>query len=215
MKRIILTILIGLAALAAFAQQQVGDKRTHNIFAFPEFRDAKVLQPFGRFIKAKANIFLKTGTLCYMENEKVMEAYLQNVIGVEFDSIRYVKINDKQLGKVVSQKGHNQLLCLTTINETKLRAETDGGDNLPFLEITDAGAFFEIDGQAFEFNKGYPLTDKYYFRIKGTVIPANESSFKKYVRPEMKKAFKRLMNDKFWSWKDAESLTQLFTYLQE
>ncbi len=199
----------------AIAQQQVGDKRTHNIFIFPEFKEAKVLQPFGRFTKTKANIFLKASTLCFIQDGKIMEAYIKNVLGVEFDSVRYMKVNDTQMGRVVSEKGYNQLLCVTTINEKKLKDETVGGDNLPFLEITDAGAFLELDGQAFEFNKGFPLTDKYYFRIKGTVIPANESNFKKYVRPEMKNAFKRLMNDKFWSWKDPESLTQLFTYLPE
>ena len=31
----------------------------------------------------------------------------------------------------------------------------------------------------------------------------------------MKKAFKNLMADHFWSWKDAKSLTQLFTYLPD
>ena len=31
----------------------------------------------------------------------------------------------------------------------------------------------------------------------------------------MKKAFKRLMNDHYWSWTDEASLMQLFVYLEE
>ncbi len=215
MKRIIFSFLLVCMALTAAAQQQVGDKRTHNIFTFKEFKEAKVLQPFGRFVKTKANILLKASTLCFMQDGKVMEANLQNVRGVEFDSVTYMKVDEKQMGRLVSSKGYNYLLCVTTIDDDKLKAETVGGDNLPFLDIPDAGAFFEIDGHATEFDKGYPLQDKYYFSIRGKIIPANESQFKKFVRPEMKTAFKRLMNDKFWSWKDPESLTQLFTYLPE
>lgn len=215
MKRLIYTLLLFALILPAAAQQQTGDRRTHNIFAFAEFQDAKILQPFGRFTRAKANILLKNSTLCFVDSATIKEAYVQNVLGVEFDSVKYMKLNDTQMGRVVSQKGYNYLLCVTTINMRKLRDETEGGDNLPFFEITDAGAFFELDGQAFEFDKGYPLTQKYYFSIKGTVIPANETQFKKHVRPEMKSAFKRLMNDKFWSWTDPASLEQLFTYLPE
>ncbi len=216
MKKIICALLLTLAAIIPVAaQQQKGDPRSHSIFAFKDFQDAKILQPFGRYTTAKANILLKNSTLCFMKDGKVMEAFVQNVLGVQFDSIRYMKIDNKQMGRVVASKGYNYLLSVTTINEKKLRAETTGGDNMPFLDIPDAGAFFELDGQAFEFDKGYPLTTRYYFNIQGKVIPANESSFKAYVRPEMKSAFKRLMNDKFWSWNDAASLTQLFTYLPE
>ena len=217
MKKILSFILLFVSlSFSGFAQQQAIEKRTQEIFAFKEFKDAKVLQPFGRFTRAKANILLKNSTLCFMDGKTVKEAYVQNVLGVEFDSVKYMKLrNSNQMGLVVAQKGYNYLLCVTTIDDKKLKDETEGGTNLPFFEITDAGAFFEIDGQAFTFKQGYPLKDKYYFSIKGELIPANETAFKKYVRPEMKKAFKNLMADHFWSWNDAKSLTQLFTYLPD
>ncbi|MBQ5370681.1 MAG: hypothetical protein IIU50_03885, partial [Bacteroidaceae bacterium] len=69
------------------------------------------------------------------------------------------------------------------------------------------------ESQTREYDKGFPLQDKYYFSIKGEIIPANESKFKKFVKPEMKEAFKRLMNDHLWSWKDPASLAQLFVFL--
>ncbi|HRF86235.1 MAG TPA: hypothetical protein PLN34_06725 [Alloprevotella sp.] len=196
------------------AQQQQKDLRSKNPFVFNEFKDAKVLQTFGRSTKAKANILLKNASLCFMQDDKIMEAYTQNVIGVEFDSVKYMKVND-MMGRVVASKGYNHLLCVTTVDMAKYKAETEGGDNLPFLEITDVGAFFEIDGEKFEFDKGLPLKQKYYFLLKGTVVPANETQIKKLVRPEMKKAFKTLMGDRWWSWSDEKSLTQLMPYLPD
>lgn len=216
MKKILCVLLLTLTAfLPLAAQQQQGDPRSHSIFAFKDFKDAKIIQPFNRFTTAKANIFLKNSSLCFMKDDKIMEAFVQNVLGVKFDSIEYVKLDNNQMGRVLAQKGYNYLVAVTTINQKKLREETTGGDNMPFLEIPDAGAFFEIDGQAFEFDKGYPLTTRYYFKIMGKVVPAMESAFKPYVRPEMMSAFKRLMNDKFWSWNDPASLQQLFTYLPD
>lgn len=215
MKRLLFILFSLLLTMPAVAQQQKADKRTHTIFAFKDFQDGKVLQPFGRFTRAKVNILLKNSTLCFLDSGVVKEAYVNNVLGVQFDSVRYMKLNEKQMGRVVAQSGYNYLLCVTTINKKKLEAETEGGDNLPFLDIPDAGFFYEVDGQAFEFDKGYPLTDKYYFSIMGTVIPANESQFKKYVKPELKTAFRNLMYDHYFSWSDPASLTQLFTYIKE
>lgn len=215
MKKILFYLLAALAPLSAAAQQQKADDRSHNIFVFPEFKEAKVLQPFGRSTTTQANIFLKNGALCFMQDGKVMQAFTDRILGVEFDSVQYRKVDNTKMGRVIAQKGYNYLLCVTTIDMKKLKAETTGGDNMQFLDIPDAGAFFELDGGAFEFDKGYPLTHKYYFCVGGRVFVANETNFKKYVKPDMMKAFKRLMNDRFWSWGDPASLTQLFTYLKD
>ena len=56
-------ILIALLALGhtARAQQVQELRRSRSIFLFPEFQDAKIKQSFGRYAKAKANIYLKDG----------------------------------------------------------------------------------------------------------------------------------------------------------
>ncbi len=215
MRKLLCLLLLLAAAVPASAQQQTADKRSHQLFVFKEFKDAKVLQPFGRSTTAKANIFYKNGALCFMQDGKIMQAYTNNVLGVEFDSLQYKKVDDTCMGLVVASKGYNYLLRVTTIDMKQYKAETEGGDNLPFFEIPDIGAFVEIDGESFEYDKGYPLDDKYYFSIQGQIIPANETQFKKFVRPEMKEAFKNLMNDRLWSWRDESSLKQLFNYLPD
>lgn len=220
MKKMNLIKILALVLLMAFAlpmasQQQQELKRSITPTYFREFKDAKVLQPFGRFVKVKGNILLKNGAFCYIEEGKVMQAATSNILGVEFDSVQFKKIDETQMGRIVASEGYNHLLCVTTVDMDKFNAENGGGENLSFFEVADIGPFIAIDSdsQRREYDKGFPLKDKYYFYIKGVIIPANESQFKKHVRPDMKRAFKKLMADRWWSWADENSLKQLLPYL--
>ena len=220
MKSIRFTLLAWLVTVMlwpAAAQQQVETRRTKSVFAHPEFVGAKVLQPFGRSVKAKANILLKNSTLCFMRGDTILEAYVANVLGVEFDSIHYMKVNDKQMARVVAEKDYCYLLCVTTINMSQVARECAGSENV-LSDIGDgqlAARFAEAMSTDYSMKNGFPLQDKYYFNIRRQSIPANQTACKPFVKPEMKNAFKRLMNDKWWSWKDPASLAQLFTYIKE
>ena len=131
MKSLRFTLLAWLVTVMlwpAAAQQQVETRRTKSVFANPEFVEAKVLQPFGRSVKAKANILLKNSTLCFMRGDTILEAYVANVLGVEFDSIHYMKVNDKQMARVVAEKDYCYLLCVTTINMSQVARECAGSE---------------------------------------------------------------------------------------
>ena len=211
----ILLLFLGLAQIST-AQQSQERQRSTMPTAYAEFQDAKVMQSFGRFVKARANIFLKNASLLFIQDNQIMEANLKPVTSVLFGNDRYVKVNDTQLGLLVMQQGYNQLIRVTTIDMDKYAAEHGGGEDLPYLDMNEIGGmFFEIDSesQRREVDQGFPLQHKYYFNIRGQIIPANESKFKKFVRDDMKKAFKEKMNDKFWSWSDEASLCQLFVFL--
>lgn len=215
MKKLITLALLALTLIPAAAQQQIEHRRSESPFVFPEFREAKVLQTFGRSVKANVNIYLKDATLFFTEGETMKRAFTQNILGVEFDSVKYMKV-DSVMGEVLASDHYNHLVRVTTIDMERYKEETQGGINLPFFEIggnTTTG-FFEIDGQNYD-EKGYPLKERYYFLVKGEVVPANETKFRKHVRPAMMLAFKNLMNERFWSWNDPESLKQLLKYLPE
>ena len=215
MKKFLFFLLLTLTGIfQAVAQQQIEQKRSLIPFVFPEFKDAKVLQTFGRSVKAKANIMLRNGALCYLDGDKILQAYTRNIIGVEFDSVRYMKV-DSAMGRVVAQKGYNYLLCVTTVDMNKYRAETTGGENLPFFEIDELNVFIDLQRDVRDADKGLPLEDKYYFSIMGDVIPANQSHFEKYVRPELKSKFRELMENRIWSWKEEKDLVELLDYLPE
>jgi len=215
MKRYIL-LLIALIAFAipdTLAQQNQRQQRSKTIFVFPEFQDAKVRQSFNRFAKAKANIYLKDASLVYLDNGKIMRAYTKGIFGVDFgDSIHYMKV-DSAMARVVAQEGYNYLLCKTTVNMSQYREEEQGGKNLDFFEMSDFNYFAELNQDQRDEDKGIPLQDKYYFSVKGFIIPANESSFKKVMDKGQMEAFKVLMANRFWSWKDPESLKMLFDFL--
>ena len=217
MKCFTLILLLFLSLVqTSMGQQSQELQRSATPTLYAEFQDAKVVQSFGRFVKAKANIFLKNASLLFIQDNQILEANLQPVISVLFGNDRYVKVNDTQLGLLIMQQGYNQLIRVTTVDMDKYAAENGGGEDLPYLDMNGIGGMFleiDCDSQRREIDKGFPLQHKYYFNIRGKIIPANESQFKKFVRPEMKKAFKEKMNDKFWSWRDEASLCQLFAFL--
>lgn len=208
MKRWLLTLcFIMMGVVAAMAQQGQVEHRSKSLFVFPEFKEAVVQQTFGRKIKAKANIYLGEGTLIYIDAKtgKKMRAYLSNIVGVTFDdTIRYMRV-DSVMARVVAQRGYNILLRHTSVDKNRLHDE----------QVRDLN--FEMSGIIYldkrDDEQGYPLTDRYYFIVRGETIPANESAFKRFVGKDQKQAFKVLMGNRFWSWKDPESLMMLFDFL--
>ncbi len=211
----LLALLLCLAATGGAAAQQNRElQRSKTVFLFPEFREAKVRQTFGRSVTAQANIFLKDGSLCFMENGKIKRAYTRGILGVDFgDTLRYMKV-DSVMGRVVAQRGYNYLLCVTSVDRKRYTEETTGGSHMNFFEMSDFNLFMQLDGQEREEDFGIPLQEKYYFSISGKVIPAGESQVKKLIPQEKKKAFKKMTEeDRWWSWSDPKSLEMLFDLL--
>jgi len=215
LRKSFLALLLLAGTLAASAQQNTELRRSKDIFEFPEFQLAKVQQPFSRFVKDSVNIFLKDASLCYLRKGKVYKADLTHILGVQFDSVAYRKVNDR-MGRIVQTQGPNSLVCVTTVNMKQYKSETHGGENMPYFEIApDAGSnlFIDLDrGEQRDEDLGLPLMNTYYFVIKGEVVPATETKIKKFVRSDMKMAFKNLMADRFWSWKDEHDLSTLLMY---
>ena len=208
-------ILIALLALGytARAQQVQELRRSRSIFLFPEFQDAKIKQSFGRYAKAKANIYLKDGSLMYMEGDKIMRAYTKNIFGVTFgDTLEFVKV-DSVMARVVARDGYNALLCLTTVNMARYREEESGGSDLDYFQLENFNVFMTLNEDRRDDDLGIPLQDKYFFSAKGFVFPANETAFKKAISKEQQQPFKVLMENRFWSWKDPESLKMLLDFL--
>lgn len=134
-----------------------------------------------------------------------MRAYLSNIVGVTFDdTIRYMRV-DSIMARVVAQRGYNILLRHTYVDKKRLQDERVRDLNFEMMGFVDLEKRDE--------DQGYPLLDRYYFIIRGEAIPANESAFKRFVSNDQKQAFKVLMGNRFWSWKNLESLMMLFDFL--
>ena len=208
-------MMIAASLHTAVAQQGMVDKRSQTAFEWPEFRSARIYLADLRFVRTEANVFLKNSTLCYMDKDRVMELNLGNVLSIDFDSVQYLPLQGKQVARVVAVKDGRKLLRLRTIDLDKLRSETQGGDNLPFFEIEDLNVFMEIDGDKEANVKQYPLRDRYYYMSGDKLIEANETKFKKHLKPELREKFRETMLNKYWSWSDEHSLTLLLDFIKD
>lgn len=220
MKHILSLLAAFVLALGAFAQQAQEDKRSDSQLVFKEFQNAKVRQGFGKVTRAKCNIMYKNAALCFVDEKdgKIRQAYAKNILGVDFDSCRYVKVDTLAMGLIVGEQDGMLLCRVTTIDMDRYRELTGGSTDLPYISLdigTGIDTFIELDGAEQQANKGYPLKDRWVFRLKdGSFLPATERNVKRHVKKELKTAFKTLMEDRWWSWKDEASLKKLFMYLE-
>lgn len=200
----------------AFAQQARKQERSATPFANATFKRAKILQPFGKFVWADANIYLKDASLCFMDNDTIKKAYVDKVVAVQFDSATYHKVEDGQMGLVVAVKNYNCLVRVRTIDMKQYTEEHDGTQNAAYFEFDGLGrmgnAFIDLNNAPF-LEEGYPVKDKYYFIVKGKCVVANESHIEREVSKKHMNDFKTLMRDRWWSWRDEESLKMLLEYL--
>lgn len=220
MKRILFLLFAVLLSLSGYAQQAPEDKRSDSQLVFPEFKQAKVRQQFGRVTRARCNIMYKNAALCYIDEKdgKIHQAIVDKIIGVDFDSCRYVKVDDLAMGLVVGEQDGMTLLRVTTIDMERYRELTGGTTDLPYVSI-DIGdgvdTFIDLSGSEQQANTGYPLKERWVFQLRdGSFLPATERNVKKHVKKDLKIAFKTLMGDRFWSWRDEESLKKLFMYFE-
>ena len=216
LKLITLLTLLLLLPHATLAQQSKKQERSATPFAHAEFKRAKILQPFGKFVWAEANIYLKDASLCFMENDTIKKAFVDKVIAVQFDSVTYRKVEKNQMGLVIAEKNYNSLIRVRTIDMKQYTEETDGTQNAAYLDFDGIGrmesTFIDLNNSPF-LEEGFPVKDKYYFIIKGKCVVANESHVEREISKQHMDDFKKLMRDQWWSWRDEDSLKMLLEYL--
>lgn len=226
MKYLLSLLAAFVVSLGAFAQQAQEDKRSDSQLVYAEFQQAKVRQPMGRVTRARCNIMYKNAALCFIDEKdgKIRQADVNNIIGVDFPSadsgqpVRYVKVDDLAMGLVVGEQDGMLLCRVTTIDMDRYRELTGGSTDLPYISLdigTGVDTFMDLSGAEQQANTGYPLKDRWVFRMKdGSFIPATERNVKKHVKKELREAFKTLMGDRWWSWHDEGSLKKLFMYFE-
>lgn len=192
------------------AQQVQQLKRSKGVFLFKEFKDAKVLRPFGKYVTAKANIHIENGDLCFVEDSVVKFAYMKGVLGVEFaDTLKFRPV-EGHMARVLKEQGYNALLCLTKVDKALMGQENEMA-NLQDMKLVSNAVDFNTRDE----DVGYPLQNEYYFYVKGRVVEANETAFKKAMAPSQKDNFKSMMKNRLWSWNDPQSLMMLLPLLPQ
>ncbi|MBP3228474.1 MAG: hypothetical protein J6M53_06835 [Bacteroidaceae bacterium] len=202
------------------AQQNQEVRRTKSFFLFKDFRPAVVRQTFGRTVTVeKANLLLRDGTLVYLQGDSILAPTNASILGVDFDStMTFMRVQGMEMGRVLAREGFNYLLCVTTFDRSMMTDEMNTYTNLSSLAqeagFFDSNYLRDINPGSPDF-LGYPVCDTYYFSLKGHVIPATEREVKRRIAASHKKDFKALMADRWWSWRDAESLARLLGLFPE
>lgn len=207
-----LTLLV-MAFVPTTAQQSDRNLRHATALVYKEFQPARIDLKDRRFTRVEANVFLKNGRLVYLQKGKTLEANTDNIVSIRFaDSTLYLPVG-RQVARVLAERDTNAILCVTTIDQVRLRAETTGGENLPYFEIEELGVFVETDGSK-NASREYPIKHTFYIKHGADIFPANETAFRRHLNPELKEPFRLLMHEKYWSWQDAASLHLLLDYLR-
>lgn len=213
MKKFAIIAVALLYIAAAHAQQAQEEKFSSSPYVFSNFMDANIKFAFGGKGKAKANIFLRDASLIFLKNNTKMKANLVNVVEVAFGDTVYRKTGE-QLGRVIAHNDSNYLVEVTTVDIDAIREAERSNQNTRFLDLPEFNIFIETEGDYFgnTIEQRFPLKSVYYFIKNGQPFRASENEFRKHLLKNRKKDFKELMKDRYWSWKDPESLSKLLTY---
>ena len=81
------------------------------------------------------------------------------------------------------------------------------------LDMFSSMGFIELSPENIDKTKLFPLKREYFFIIDGEIIPAKERPVMKRYTKAQRKVLKGMTENRFWSWKDEQSLAQLLKLL--
>lgn len=215
-------ISAGLCCTPIMAQQAQEEERTDIPYEYHAFRDATVTMMFGSRKQVKGNIYLDGSKFYFMQNGKSIEADLSNIHRVAFGDSLYIPVENR-MARIVEEDSSKMLVCVRTIDLYEMKGRKDGfggrdqsGEGLPFAQIDINGniGLIELDNHEAQAKaKMFPIRREYFFVLNGDVIPAKERPvMSRYTKAERKR-LRIMTEDRFWSWKDEESLAKLLHIL--
>lgn len=223
MKTFILTVLAGWFCCAALsAQQAQEEERTAVPYEYPAFREATVTMMFGSRKTVKANIYLDGSKFYFMQDDKPIEADLSNIHRVAFGDSIYMPV-DNRMARIVAEDSSKMLVCVRTIDLYEMKGRSDGfggrdqsGEGLPFFQIDINGVLGMVElnnSEAQEKARMFPLKREYFFLLDGDIVPAKERPVMSRYSKAERKRLRELTENRFWSWRDENSLVQLLHIL--
>lgn len=220
--KILFMILVSFLCLPISGQQVQEEETTPIPYAFPQYRKATVTMMFGSKKEVMGNIYLDGSKFYFLKDSIAIEANLSNISRVAFGDSVYMPV-DTSLARIVATKDNNKMLiCIQTIDKYKMKGSNDGihgvdkrGEGMTFfqLDMFSAMGFIELDPGNIDNSRVFPLKREYYFIIDGEIIPAKERPVMKRYTKAQRKVLKGMTENRFWSWKDEQSLVQLLGLL--
>lgn len=200
--------------LAGFFTAVNAQEETGYLTVYKSYKPASIHMVSGKTIKNPlTNVFLKNGKLLYLQGDKTMEAFMDNIVSVDIDSAHYVNIN-KQLALEVDSVKENVLYCVTLIDVDSYNRMLRNNVNISNLSLGDQISYSTIDLTPTD-GMQLPVIHNFYYLYNHKIIRVHERDITRVLPKSKKHAYKSILALDDFSWTSAKSLMQLLRAITE
>ena len=204
-KTILLTMFV-MAALVSTAQQ-----RTTQATLYKQFKPSVITLKTGRTInQSHTNVFLKNGSLVYLNGEYTMEANMETIAAVEFDDRKFININN-QLAYMVDSVGSNILYRIDLLDLNAYNQNLRNNINISNMgfesgAITNTSLDLHSEG-----DYKLHILSPYYFFYNGEFVKVHERDISRVLPKDkdLKRKYRTIIGMDDFSWNSDNSLMKL------
>lgn len=233
-----LIVLCLLSAVAVSAQSRAPKEyapTTSWPFLFDDFYDGVILVADDTVSQAKVNFHLRAESLFCVDKEgKIARVAFANMNGVVVNSRVYRFINGKPMLQVYEEEdamlvrsrfidydlmdqGYMQGLAAYARENFDVAIRANWNNHLDYSNIHMPGEFNEEYVTLFgnrSSGQELPVKDRFYFVIKGQVIPADKSGCMDVLDKQGRKQFGEYLKSHKLKWKTVSDLVAILQYLK-
>jgi len=204
-KTILLTMFV-MAALFGTAQ-----KRTTQATLYKQFKPSVITLKTGRTINQPlTNVFLKNGSLVYLNGELTMEANMETIAAVEFDDRKYINI-DNQLAYMVDSVGSNILYRIDLLDIVAYNQNIRNNINISNMGFESGAITTTSMDLNSEDDYKLPIFSHFYFFYNGEFVKVHEREVSRVLPKDkdIKRKYRTIIGMDNFSWTNDKSLMQL------
>lgn len=195
-----------MAALFGTAQ-----KRTTQATLYKQFKPSVITLKTGRTINQPlTNVFLKNGSLVYLNGELTMEANMETIAAVEFDDRKYINI-DNQLAYMVDSVGSNILYRIDLLDIVAYNQNIRNNINISNMGFESGAITTTSMDLNSEDDYKLPIFSHFYFFYNGEFVKVHEREVSRVLPKDkdIKRKYRTIIGMDNFSWTNDKSLMQL------
>ncbi len=204
-KTILLTMFV-MAALVSTAQQ-----RTTQATLYKQFKPSVITLKTGRTInQSHTNVFLKNGSLVYLNGEYTMEANMETIAAVEFDDRKFINIKN-QLAYMVDSVGSNILYRIDLLDLNAYNQNLRNNINISNMGFESGAITTTSMDLNSEDDYKLPIFSHYYFFYNGEFVKVHERDISRVLPKDkdLKRKYRTIIGMDDFSWNSDNSLMKL------
>ena len=198
-KTILLTMFV-MAALVSTAQQ-----RTTQATLYKQFKPSVITLKTGRTInQSHTNVFLKNGSLVYLNGEYTMEANMETIAAVEFDDRKFINIKN-QLAYMVDSVGSNILYRIDLLDLNAYNQNLRNNINISNMGFESGAITTTSMDLNSEDDYKLPIFSHYYFFYNGEFVKVHERDISRVLPKDkdLKRKYRTIIGMDDFSWNSA------------